>query len=102
MVLTTGLGEMGGAQPLAVKMNGGVAIIVDVDKKMIERRIRLGYLDTWTDSLDKAFDLAHRYLERDEGYPIGLLGNVSDIYWQLYKEGFKPDVVTDQTPLVTH
>jgi urocanate hydratase len=98
LVLTAGLGEMGGAQPLAVKMNGGVAIVVEVDKRMIERRIRFGYLDTWTDSLDKALDLAHRYLERGEGYSIGLLGNASDIYWQLYKEGFKPDVVTDQTP----
>ena len=98
LVLTAGLGEMGGAQPLAVKMNGGVAIVVEVDKKMIERRIRFGYLDTWTDDLDKALDLAHRYLERGEGYSIGLLGNASDIYWQLYKEGFKPDVVTDQTP----
>ncbi len=98
LVLTAGLGEMGGAQPLAVKMNGGVAIVVEVDKKMIERRIRFGYLDTWTDSLDRALDLAHRYLERGEGYSIGLLGNASDIYWQLYKEGFKPDVVTDQTP----
>lgn len=98
LVLTAGLGEMGGAQPLAVKMNGGVAIVVEVDKKMIERRIRFGYLDTWTDSLDKALDLAHRYLERGEGYSIGLLGNASDIYYQLYKEGFKPDIVTDQTP----
>jgi len=98
LVLTAGLGEMGGAQPLAVKMNGGVAIVVEIDKKMIERRIRFGYLDTWTDDLNKALDLAHRYLERGEGYSIGLLGNASDIYWQLYKEGFKPDVVTDQTP----
>ncbi|MEM4672926.1 MAG: urocanate hydratase, partial [Sulfolobales archaeon] len=98
LVLTAGLGEMGGAQPLAVKMNGGVAIVVEVDKRMIERRIRFGYLDTWTDSLDKALDLARRYMERGEGYSIGLLGNASDIYWKLYKEGFKPDVVTDQTP----
>lgn len=98
LVLTAGLGEMGGAQPLAVKMNGGVAIVVEVDKRMIERRIRFGYLDTWTDSLDKALDLAHRYLERGEGYSIGLLGNASDIYYQLYREGFRPDVVTDQTP----
>ncbi|MEZ0290810.1 MAG: urocanate hydratase [Sulfolobales archaeon] len=98
LVLTAGLGEMGGAQPLAVKMNGGVAIVVEVDKRMIERRMRFGYLDTWTDSLDKALDLARRYIERGEGYSIGLLGNASDVYWELYREGFKPDIVTDQTP----
>ena len=98
LVLTAGLGEMGGAQPLAVTMNGGVAIVVEVDKRMIERRIRHGYLDTWTDSLDKALDLALKYKERREPISIGLLGNAAEIYPKLLEMGIVPDVVTDQTP----
>ncbi len=98
LVLTAGLGEMGGAQPLAVTMNGGVAIVVEVDKRMIERRIRHGYLDTWTDSLDKALDLALKYKEKREPISIGLLGNAAEIYQEILKMGIVPDVVTDQTP----
>jgi urocanate hydratase len=98
IVLTAGLGEMGGAQPLAVKMNGGVAIVVEVDKRMIERRMRFGYLDTWTDSVDKAIEMAERYAERGEGYSIGLLGNAADIYPEMLKRGVKISAVTDQTP----
>ncbi|MEB3788745.1 MAG: urocanate hydratase, partial [Desulfurococcales archaeon] len=98
LVLTAGLGEMGGAQPLAVTMNGGVAIVVEVDKRMIERRIRHGYLDTWTDSLDKALDLAFKYKEKREPISIGLLGNAAEIYEEILKQGIVPDVVTDQTP----
>ncbi len=98
LVLTAGLGEMGGAQPLAVTMNGGVAIIVEVDKRMIERRIRHKYLDTWTDSLDKALDMAQKALEKREPLSIGLLGNAAEIYPQLYEMGITPDIVTDQTP----
>ncbi|MET1128107.1 MAG: urocanate hydratase [Thermoproteota archaeon] len=98
LVLTAGLGEMGGAQPLAVKMNGGVAIVVEVDKRMIERRIRHGYLDTWTDSLDRALDMALRAKERREPLSIGLLGNAAEVYPEILRRGIVPDVVTDQTP----
>jgi len=98
LVLTAGLGEMGGAQPLAVTMNGGVAIVVEIDKRMIERRIRHGYLDTWTDSLDKALDLALKYKEKREPISIGLLGNAAEIYEEVLKQGIVPDIVTDQTP----
>ncbi|MEM0497856.1 MAG: urocanate hydratase, partial [Acidilobaceae archaeon] len=98
LVLTAGLGEMGGAQPLAVKMNGGVAIVAEVDKRMIERRIRHGYLDTWTDSLDKALDMALTAKERREPLSIGLLGNAAEVYNEILKQGIIPDVITDQTP----
>ncbi len=98
LVLTAGLGEMGGAQPLAVKMNGGVAIVVEVDRRMIERRIRHGYLDTWTDSLDKALDMALEAKEKREPLSIGLLGNAAEVYPKILEMGIVPDVVTDQTP----
>ncbi len=98
LVLSAGLGEMGGAQPLAVTMNGGVAIIVEVDKRMIERRMKHGYLDTWTDSLDHALDMAMKAMEKREPLSIGLLGNAAEIFPQLLKEGVIPHVVTDQTP----
>jgi len=98
LVLTAGLGEMGGAQPLAVTMNGGVAIVVEVDKRMIERRIRHGYLDTWTDSLEKALDMALEAKEKRRPLSIGLLGNAAEVYPRLLEEDIIPDVVTDQTP----
>ena len=98
LVLTAGLGEMGGAQPLAVKMNGGVAIVVEIDKRMIERRIRHGYLDTWTDDLDKALDMALKAKDRREPLSIGLLGNAAEVYPEILRRGIIPDVVTDQTP----
>ena len=97
-VLTAGLGEMGGAQPLAVTMNGGVVIDVEVDKRMIERRLKLSQLDTWTDSLDKALDMALKAKEKKEPLSIGLLGNAATVYYELVKNNIIPDIVTDQTP----
>lgn len=97
LVLTAGLGEMGGAQPLAITMNEGVGIIVEVNQEKIERRIKTNYLDTWTDELDEALDEAFRYKEKGEPISIGLLGNAADVYPELVKRGIKPDVVTDQT-----
>jgi len=97
LVLTAGLGEMGGAQPLAVTMNDGVALVVEIDKHMIERRIKHGYLETWTDDLDEAVKLA---LEaKREGAPrsIGLLGNAAEVHPELLRRGIIPDVLTDQT-----
>ncbi len=97
LVLTAGLGEMGGAQPLAVTMNEGVALVVEVNKRAIERRIRHGYLEAWTESLDEAVDMA-REAQR-EGVPksIGLLANAADVHPELVKREVIPDVLTDQT-----
>jgi len=97
LVLTAGLGEMGGAQPLAVTMNDGVALVVEIDKKAIERRLRHKYLEMWTDDLDEAVKLA---LEaKRDGIPrsIGLLGNAAEVHPELLKRGIIPDVLTDQT-----
>ncbi len=97
LVLTAGLGEMGGAQPLAVTMNEGVALIVEIDKRAIERRLKHSYLEAWTDDLNEAIDVA---LEaKEEGVPrsIGLLGNAAEVHPELVKRGIVPDVVTDQT-----
>jgi len=98
LVLTAGLGEMGGAQPLAVTMNGGVLLAVEVDKRMIQRRIELGQLDMCTDNLDSAIDMALKYKEKNEPKSIAILGNAAEIYPKLLKMGIIPDVVTDQTP----
>jgi len=97
LVLTAGLGEMGGAQPLAITMNEGVGIIVEINPEKIQRRLSLGQLDTWTDSLDKALDLALEHKKKGEPISIGLLGNAADIYPEFLRRGIIPDVVTDQT-----
>ena len=96
-VLSSGLGEMGGAQPLAIKMNEGVAIVVEVDKSKIDRRIRDKYLDTWTDSLDKALKMKDDAIAQGKPMSIGLLGNAATVYDELARRGIVPDVVTDQT-----
>jgi len=97
LVLSAGLGEMGGAQPLAVTMNDGVALIVEIDKKAVERRLRHGYLEEWTDDLDEAVDMAGQARERKTPVSIGLLGNAAEVYPELVRRGVVPDVVTDQT-----
>lgn len=97
ITLTAGLGGMGGAQPLAVTMNEGVALCVEVDESRIDKRIDTRYLDVKTDSLDEALKLAEE--ARDEGRPlsIGLIGNAAEIHHEILKRDFKIDVVTDQT-----
>jgi urocanate hydratase len=97
LVLTAGLGEMGGAQPLAVTMNDGVVIAVEVDKRMIDRRLQTGYLDTWTDNLDEALKMAKEAMKDGRSLSIGLLGNAAEVHPELVKRGIIPDVVTDQT-----
>ncbi|MGB9918751.1 urocanate hydratase, partial [Fervidobacterium gondwanense] len=97
LVLTAGLGEMGGAQPLAVTMNDGVVIAVEVDKRMIDRRLNTGYLDTWTDSLDEAIRMAKEAMKEGKPLSIGLLANAADVHPELVRRGIIPDVVTDQT-----
>ena len=97
MVLTAGLGGMGGAQPLAVTMNGGVALIVEVDKKRIERRIKLKYLDKWTDNIDEALTMCRNAMEKKEALSVGLLGNAAMVFPELVDRNVVPDIVTDQT-----
>ncbi len=97
LVLTAGLGGMGGAQPLAVTMNGGVAIVVEVDPSHIQRRLDGGYLDTKADTIDQALTLGREAMRKGEPLSIGLLGNAAAIYPEFVKRGIKPDMVTDQT-----
>ncbi len=97
-VLTAGLGEMGGAQPLAITMNEGVGLIVEVDPKRAERRLRHRYVDEIVDDLDEALRRVERYVAAGEGRSIGLIGNAADIYPELLRRNVIPDVVTDQTP----
>src|SRR5436309_3102566 len=97
VVLTAGLGGMGGAQPLAVTMNEGVALVVEVDPARIERRIKTGYLDRETDSIDEAISWVEEARAAREAVSIGLLGNAAEVQPELLARGFRPDVVTDQT-----
>lgn len=97
IVLTGGLGGMGGAQPLAVKMAGGVCIAVECDEKRIDRRLKSGFCDVKIKNLDEAVSTAEEAKEKKEALAIGVLGNCADIHPLLLKKGFKPDVVTDQT-----
>ncbi len=96
-VLTAGLGEMGGAQPLAVTMNEGVALIVEVDPRMAERRLRMRYVDEVATDLDAALDRVMAARERQEPLSVGLIGNAGDVFPRLVEKGVVPDVVTDQT-----
>lgn len=97
LVVTAGLGEMGGAQPLAVTMNEGVALVLEMNLWAIERRLKHGYLDGWTDRLDEAVRIALDAKQKGEAKSIGLLGNAADVLPELLKRGIIPDVVTDQT-----
>lgn len=97
LTLTAGLGGMGGAQPLAVTMNGGVVIAIDVDKRSIDRRIEKRYCDMYIESLEEALTVANEYKEKKEPISIGLLGNAAEILPELVKRNITPDLVTDQT-----
>ncbi|WP_242296461.1 MULTISPECIES: urocanate hydratase [unclassified Bacillus cereus group] len=97
LTLTAGLGGMGGAQPLAVTMNGGVVIAIDVDKRSIDRRIEKRYCDMYTESLEEALTVANEYKDKKEPISIGLLGNAAEILPELVKRNITPDLVTDQT-----
>ncbi|PET17981.1 urocanate hydratase [Bacillus thuringiensis] len=97
LTLTAGLGGMGGAQPLAVTMNGGVVIAIDVDKRSIDRRIEKRYCDKYTESLEEALAIAKEYKEKKEPISIGLLGNAAEILPELVNRNIIPDLVTDQT-----
>ena len=97
LVLTAGLGGMGGAQPLAVTFNEGVALIAEVDARRIERRMETKYLDTWTDDADKAIKMALEAKEAGKPLSVGVHANAADFFPYLLEKGILPDVVTDQT-----
>jgi len=97
LVVTGGLGGMGGAQPLAVTMNEGVIIAVEVDPERIKRRVKTGYCDLMETDLDKALKLADEALKKKQPLSIGLLGNTADIIPELARRSIVPDLLTDQT-----
>ncbi len=97
-VLTAGLGGMGGAQPLAITMNEGVGLIVEVDPARAKRRQQIGYVDVVVDSLEEAMTVVEESLHRQEPKSIALVANAAEIYPELVLRGVTPDVVTDQTP----
>ncbi|MCB1052423.1 MAG: urocanate hydratase [Acidobacteria bacterium] len=97
ITVTAGLGGMGGAQPLAVTLNDGVVICVEVLRDRIQRRLDTAYLDTWTDSLDEAIRLAEEAKRAGKALSIGLLGNAATVLPEMVNRGFIPDLVTDQT-----
>jgi urocanate hydratase len=96
-VLTAGLGEMGGAQPLAITMNEGVGLIVEVDRRRAERRLSLRQIDAITDNLEEAMTWVEDALAKDEPRSVGLVANAAEALPELVQRGVVPDVVTDQT-----
>ena len=97
-VLSAGLGGMSGAQPLAVTMNGGVLLDVEVRKERIERKVREGYCDVFSDNLDDALERVKDAVQKKVPRSIGLLGNAASVHPELARRGITPDIVTDQTP----
>jgi urocanate hydratase len=97
VVLTGGLGGMGGAQPLAVTMNGGVCLAVECDEKRIKRRVSSRYCDVMVDDLEKAADMARAARKKGKALSIGLLGNCAEVHPKIVEMGIVPDIVTDQT-----
>lgn len=97
LTLTAGLGGMGGAQPLAVTMNNGVVIAVDVEAHRIQRRLETRYLDEMSVTLDDALEKAEKAMAAKTPLSIGLLGNAADIFPEFVQRGLVPDIVTDQT-----
>ena len=97
-VLTAGLGGMGGAQPLAITMNEGVGLVVEVDPERARRRHEIGYIDMVVDTLEEAMTLVDEARQQQIPRSIGLIGNAAEIYPELAVRGVVPDVVTDQTP----
>jgi urocanate hydratase len=95
--LTAGLGGMGGAQPLAITMNEGVALCVEVDPERTQRRVESGYLDKRIDDLDAALERAEEAKREGEPLSIGILGNAAEVFPALLERGYVPDAVTDQT-----
>lgn len=97
LTLTGGCGGMGGAQPLAVTMNGGACLIVDVDKTRLDRRVQTRYLDVVADSLDHGIELALAAKRDRQPLSVGVVGNAATIFPELLRRGVEIDIVTDQT-----
>jgi urocanate hydratase len=97
LVLSAGLGEMGGAQPLAITMNDGVGLLIEVNREKIERRLKLNQLDTSTESLNEALEWVAAAKKKGDPLSVGLLGNAADLLTEILACGVVPDVVTDQT-----
>jgi urocanate hydratase len=97
LTVTAGLGGMGGAQPLAVTMNEGVALVIEVDPRRIERRLATRYLDEATDSLDAALETVRAWQQTRTARSMGLRGNAAEVLPELVRRGIVPDVLTDQT-----
>lgn len=97
LTLTAGLGGMGGAQPLAVTMNAGVALCVEVDRTRIERRLKTGYCDVMCENLDEALEKAFTARAQGEALSIALLGNAADVIPEFVRRNIVPDILTDQT-----
>ncbi len=95
--LTAGLGGMGGAQPLAITLNGGVALCIEIDRGAIERRLRTRYLDELADDLDDAVRRCEAARDAERALSVGVQGNAADILPELLRRGFRADIVTDQT-----
>lgn len=96
-VLTAGLGGMGGAQPLAITMNEGIGLCVEVDPDRAHRRQEIGYVDIVVDTLEEAMTLVEEAKQEEKPISIGLIGNAAEIFPELVLRGVTPDVVTDQT-----
>ena len=96
-ILTAGLGGMGGAQPLAAVMAGACCLAVECNPDSIEFRLKTGYLDEWTESLDSALAMIENWTKAGQAKSVGLLGNAADVFPELYARGVRPDIVTDQT-----
>jgi len=96
-VLTAGLGEMGGAQPLAATMNGGAFLGVEVDPRRIERRVETGYCDEMCTDLDEALDIVQSAAADGRAHSVGLVGNIAEVLPELVRREVVPDVLTDQT-----
>ncbi|CAG1770665.1 partial urocanate hydratase, partial [uncultured bacterium] len=97
-VLTAGLGGMGGAQPLAITMNDGVGLVVEVDPARAKRRLETRYVDVVVDTLEEAMTLVEEAKHDGRGLSIGLIANAADVFPELVIRGVVPDVVTDQPP----
>jgi urocanate hydratase len=97
VILTAGLGGMGGAQPLAASMAGAVSLNVEIDPTRLKRRLETKYLDELADSVDDALKKVEAAKRAKKGISIGVIGNAAEIHWELLKRGFLPDLMTDQT-----
>src|SRR5215813_12146709 len=97
LVVTGGMGGMGGAQPLAATMNGAAFLGIDVDPERIKKRLKTGYIDVMVNSMDEALRILKNAVRKGEATSVGLVGNCADLIPELAKRGVVPDLLTDQT-----